>query len=199
MPAPVTRCLARLCQGLIFQMAETGRQGGCGGTKGLRGWEEGSTRLEAEHPSPPCPQTHGGGGGAGCGYPHGKSTFPTFKASLRGQDVPHVLPCPGTPHPSLEQPGGSLPGCHPPSQPAPGAGSGSLGNCSSVGRSGAARVAPLEGSVTTRRARAGGRLPVTRSWGRTALFPFLTSGPRVPAGWERTPPNEPTPAPTCRP
>lgn len=43
-------------------MAETGRQGGCGGTKGLRGWEEGSTRLEAEHPSPPCPQTHGGGG-----------------------------------------------------------------------------------------------------------------------------------------
>lgn len=57
-------------------------------------------------------------------------------------------------------------------------------------------MAPPEGSVTTRRAGAGGRLPVTRSWGRTELFPSLTSGPRVPAGWERAPPNEPTPAPT---
>lgn len=44
----------------------------------------------------------------------------------------------------------SLPGCHPPSQAAPGPRNGSLGNCSSVGRSGAARVAPLEGSITTR-------------------------------------------------
>lgn len=65
MPAPVTRCLARLCQGLIFQMAGAGRQGGCGGTKGLRGWEEGSTRLEAtmglNTPALRAPKPTGGG------------------------------------------------------------------------------------------------------------------------------------------
>lgn len=174
-------------------MTATGWQGGCGGTEGLGGgW--GPRGWKAPWGSA-CPQTHG----LGCRLwlspqplPR-KITIPTCKAWVRGQDVPHV---PRYPPPIMRAAGWEFARLSPTFP----AGSRDAERLPwQLLLRGKERSRTRGSPRGERHDTAGGRLPVTRSWGRTALFPSLTSGPRVPAGWERTPPNEPNPTPTCHP